>query len=121
MMAPPLEDGPLAADDRRWLDFMMKFELGLEKPDPKRAPISAATIGIFYFVGGLIPLLPYMFAADMKTALLVSVSATGVALLAFGAVKSKLTGVSMIKSSLQTAMVGGLAAGAAFYLASLFG
>jgi VIT1/CCC1 family predicted Fe2+/Mn2+ transporter len=110
----------IAADDRRWIDFMMKFELGLEKPDPKRAPISAATIAISYFVGGLIPLLPYMIAGDMKTALLASVSATGVALLAFGAVKGRLTGVSMVKSGLQTALVGGLAAGAAFYLASLF-
>lgn len=111
----------VAADDKRWVDFMMKFELGLERPDPKRAPISAATIAASYFIGGLIPLLPYMLAADLKTALMQSVLFTGVALLVFGAVKGKLTGANPLKSSLQTALVGGLAAGAAFYLASLFG
>ena len=123
-----LSDAPLetvvnavASDEKRWVDFMMKFELGLEKPDPKRAPISAATIAASYFVGGLIPLLPYMLASDLKTALLVSILCTGVALLVFGAVKGRLTGVNIVKSSLQTALVGGLAAGAAFYLASLFG
>jgi len=99
---------------------MMKFELGLERPDPRRAPISAATIAASYFVGGLIPLLPYMLAADLKTALLASIVSTVIALLAFGAVKGRLTGVNIVKSAFQTALVGGLAAGAAFYLASLF-
>jgi VIT1/CCC1 family predicted Fe2+/Mn2+ transporter len=110
----------IASDDKRWVDFMMKFELGLERPDPKRAPISAATIAASYFVGGLIPLLPYILSEDLGTALRWSVACTGVALLAFGAVKGKLTGANPLKSSLQTALVGGLAAGAAFYLASLF-
>jgi vacuolar iron transporter family protein len=110
----------IASDDRRWIDFMMKFELGLEKPDPKRAPISALTIGASYFVGGLIPLLPYMMTGELRTALLYSILCTGVALLLFGAVKGRLTGVNLVKSSFQTALVGGLAAGAAFYLASLF-
>jgi vacuolar iron transporter family protein len=81
---------------------MTKFELGLERPDPRRAPISAATIAASYFIGGLIPLLPYMIAGDLKTALLISVICTGVALLAFGAVKGKLTGVNIVKSSLQS-------------------
>jgi VIT1/CCC1 family predicted Fe2+/Mn2+ transporter len=100
---------------------MMRFELGLERPDPKRAPISAATIAASYVVGGLIPLAPYMLAGDMKRALLYSILFTGVALIAFGAVKGELTGMNPFKSGLQTLLVGGLAAGAAFYLASAFG
>ncbi|WP_316224824.1 MULTISPECIES: VIT1/CCC1 transporter family protein [unclassified Bradyrhizobium] len=111
----------IAADRKRWVDFMMRFELGLERPDPKRAPISAATIGGSYIVGGLIPLIPYMLAHDITTALRISVVSTGVALVAFGAIKGHFTGVNKIKSALQTLLVGGLAAGAAFWLAHLFG
>jgi VIT1/CCC1 family predicted Fe2+/Mn2+ transporter len=111
----------VAANRQRWVDFMMRFELGLERPDPKRAPISAATIGGSYVVGGLIPLVPYMFTQNIGTALQISVAATGVALLCFGAVKGHFTGVSKIKSALQTLLVGGLAAGAAYWLAHLFG
>ncbi|MGJ4945679.1 VIT1/CCC1 transporter family protein [Bradyrhizobium sp. HKCCYLS1011] len=111
----------VAADRRRWVDFMMRFELGLERPDPKRAPISAVTIGGSYVVGGLIPLIPYMLVHDIATALPISVVSTGFALLVFGAIKGQFTGVSKIKSSLQTLLVGGLAAGAAFWLAHLFG
>ena len=99
----------------------MRFELGLERPDPKRAPISAATIAVSYLIGGAIPLLPYIVLADMKSALLWSVIVTGIALAIFGAVKGRLTGISIVKSCLQTLLVNGLAAGAAFYLASLFG
>ncbi|WP_315768502.1 VIT1/CCC1 transporter family protein [Bradyrhizobium sp. SZCCHNR2012] len=111
----------IASDRKRWVDFMMRFELGLERPDPKRAPISAATIGGSYIVGGLIPLIPYMLAHDITTALRISVVSTGVALVAFGAIKGHFTGVNKIKSALQTLLVGGLAAGAAFWLAHLFG
>jgi VIT1/CCC1 family predicted Fe2+/Mn2+ transporter len=111
----------IAADRRRWVDFMMRFELGLERPDPKRAPISAATIGGSYIVGGLIPLIPYMLAHDIITALRVSIVATGLALLCFGAVKGHFTGVNKIRSALQTLLVGGLAAAAAYWLAHLFG
>jgi VIT1/CCC1 family predicted Fe2+/Mn2+ transporter len=111
----------VSADKKRWVDFMMRFELGLEKPDPKRAPVSAATIAVAYFVGGLIPLFPYMIEDDIKRALLHSAAFTGVALLVFGAVKGKLTGADPLKSGAQTFLVGGLAAGAAFYLASFFG
>ena len=111
----------IAADRRRWIDFMMRFELGLERPDPKRAPISAATIGGSYIVGGLIPLIPYMLAHSIATALQISVAATGLALLCFGAIKGHFTGVNKIKSALQTLLVGGLAAGAAYWLAHLFG
>jgi vacuolar iron transporter family protein len=111
----------VAADRRRWVDFMMRFELGLERPDPKRAPISAATIGGSYIVGGLIPLIPYMLVHNITTALQISVAATGFALLCFGAIKGHFTGVNKIKSALQTLLVGGLAAGAAYWLAHLFG
>ena len=110
----------LAADKKRWVDFMMRFELGLERPDPKRAPISAATIAVSYLVGGLIPLLPYIVSDHLRTALVYSIVCTGLALVIFGAVKGRLTGISMVKSAFQTALVGGLAAGAAFYLAHLF-
>ncbi len=110
----------VAAARRRWIDFMMRFELGLERPDPKRAPISAATIGGSYIVGGLIPLIPYMLAHSITTALQISVAATGVALLCFGTVKAHFTGISKIKGALQTLLVGGLAAGAAYWLAHLF-
>ena len=110
----------IAADPKRWVDFMMRFELGLERPDPHRAPISAITIAVSYIVGGLIPLAPYILGVEVHRALIYSVIFTGIALAIFGAVKGKLTGISMVKSASQTALVGGLAAGAAFYLASLF-
>ena len=111
----------IAADQKRWVDFMMRFELGLERPDPRRAPISAFTIAISYVAGGLIPLAPYILGLDINRALVFSIVFTGLALAVFGAVKGRLTGINMIKSALQTMLVGGLAAGAAFYLASLFG
>ncbi|MGJ0506307.1 MAG: VIT1/CCC1 transporter family protein [Methylocystis sp.] len=111
----------LSADKTRWVDFMMRFELGLERPDPKRAPVSAATIAAAYAVGGLIPLAPYILEDDVKRALAHSAIFTGVALLVFGAVKGRMTGVDPLKSGAQTLFVGGLAAGAAYYLASLFG
>jgi vacuolar iron transporter family protein len=111
----------VASDRRRWVDFMMRFELGLERPDPKRAPISAVTIGGSYVVGGLIPLVPYMFTQNIGTALQISVAATALALLCFGAVKGHFTDVNKINPALQTVLVGGLAAGAAYWLAHLFG
>jgi vacuolar iron transporter family protein len=111
----------LAANETQWVDFVMRFELGLERPDPKRAPLSALTIAGFYLIGGFIPLLPYILLANIKTALLSSVVLTGMALIIFGAVKGRLTGVSVLKAGGLTLLVGGLAAGAAFYLAALFG
>jgi VIT1/CCC1 family predicted Fe2+/Mn2+ transporter len=110
----------LSADKKRWVDFMMRFELGLEQPNPQRAPASAATIAASYFIGGLIPLAPYIIETDVKRALLLSVVLTGIALIVFGAVKGSLTGVNPFRSGLQTLLVGGLAAGAAYYLASMF-
>src|SRR5579863_3422067 len=111
----------IASDQKRWVDFMMRFELGLERPDPRRAPISAGTIALSYNAGGLVPLMPYIIGLELQRALLVSIGCTGIAFVAFGAVKGRLTGINMVKSGLQTLLVGGLAAGAAFYLASLFG
>ena len=110
----------IAADPKRWVDFMMRFELGLERPNPKRAPISALTIAVSYIVGGLVPLMPYIFGLELRQALIYSVIFTGIALALFGAIKGQLTGINMIKSAIQTTLVGGVAASAAFYLASLF-
>lgn len=111
----------VTSDRKRWIDFMMRFELGLERPDPRRAPVSALTIGASYLVGGLIPLIPYMLTAGLMQALQISVIVTGIALAVFGAVKGHFTGVNKFKSAFQTLLVGGLAAGAAFALARAFG
>jgi VIT1/CCC1 family predicted Fe2+/Mn2+ transporter len=109
--------GALRRRPKSWLDFMMRFELGLEKPDPKRALQSALTIGGAYVVGGLIPLAPYMAVGSAATALIVSVVTTGVALAVFGFVKGHFTGASPVKSSIQTTLIGGIAAAAAFVIA----
>jgi VIT1/CCC1 family predicted Fe2+/Mn2+ transporter len=112
----------LAAFEARpkvWVDWMMRFELGLEEPDPKRALTSAATIAGSYVVGGLIPLAPYMFTPDAHTALLYSVVSTIIALAVFGYVKGHFTGAPKLRSSLRTAAIGGLAAGAAYLIARL--
>ncbi len=100
-----------------WVDFMMRFELGLEKPDPKRALQSAVTIAGAYITGGLIPLAPYMLMANARTALEVSVGVTLAALLIFGYVKGQFTGARPLRSAMQTALIGGLAAAAAFGIA----
>lgn len=105
----------------QWLDFMMRFELGLEAPDPKRARVSAITIGLSYVVGGFIPLSPYMLIPSLHTALGVSVVVTLIALLLFGYIKGRFTGTRPFRSGLQTMLVGGLAAGVAFLLARLIG
>jgi len=100
-----------------WVDFMMRFELGLERPDPARALWSALTIGGAYAVGGFIPLLPYMLIKQALTALAVSAAMTVVALAAFGYVKGRFTGMRPMRSALQTVLIGGIAAGAAFLIA----
>jgi VIT1/CCC1 family predicted Fe2+/Mn2+ transporter len=110
----------ISSDQNRWVDFMMKFELGLEKPDPKRASRSALTIAGSYIAGGLIPLAPYFFLRSIHSALIVSVVVTLLALLAFGYVKGRFTVKKPIRSAWQTVVVGGLAASAAFLLAKLF-
>jgi VIT1/CCC1 family predicted Fe2+/Mn2+ transporter len=115
------EAAPVVAALRRtpkaWREFMMRFELGLEAPDPKRALRSAFTIAGSYIVGGMIPLLPYMIAGTARKALVISVVVTLLALTVFGFVKGHFTGMSKVRSAWQTALVGSLAAGAAFAIA----
>lgn len=103
----------------KWRDFMMRFELGLEEPDPRRALRSALTIGASYIAGGLIPLAPYMIVATTREALALSVGLTLLALLGFGYVKGRFTGAHASRSALQTASIGSLAAGAAYAIARM--
>lgn len=107
----------LRARPEAWVDFMMRFELGLEAPEPQRALTSALTIAGAYIAGGLLPLAPYMLLGNAATALQVSVVVTLVALFAFGYVKGRFTGAKPLRSAAQTALIGGLAAGAAFLIA----
>ena len=102
-----------------WIDFMMRFELGLEQPDPRRALASAVTIGGAYIAGGFIPLGPYIVSGQVGTALLLSVAVTLAALAVFGYVKARFTGTHAFRGAFQTMLVGGLAAAAAFGLARL--
>jgi len=110
----------IAKDKKQWVDFMMKFELGLEKPDPRRATKSALNIGLSYAVGGIIPLSPYFFISDSKEALKFSVVATLICLFVFGYFKSKITGVPVLSGALKVTLIGALAAAAAFSVALLF-
>jgi VIT1/CCC1 family predicted Fe2+/Mn2+ transporter len=107
----------LRKQPQNWIDFMMRFELGLEKPDPKRALTSALTIAGAYIVGGFIPLTPYILASKPATALLYSIVVTLFALFVFGFVKGRFTGMKPLRSALQTALIGSAAAGAAFAIA----
>jgi VIT1/CCC1 family predicted Fe2+/Mn2+ transporter len=107
----------LERDPVQWRDFMMRFELGLETPNPKRALQSAVTIAFSYVIGGLIPLAPYIVMTDSRKALVVSAVVTLIALAVFGFVKGHFTGVSKLKSSVQTTLVGGIAAAVAFWIA----
>ncbi|HEX4141942.1 MAG TPA: VIT1/CCC1 transporter family protein [Pirellulales bacterium] len=111
----------IRSDRTRWVDFMMKFELGLDPPDPRRARTSALTIAGSYIVGGLIPLSPYFFCRSVSTGLVASVAVTVVALGVFGYIKGRFTGNTPLRSAWQTVAVGGLAAGAAFALARAIG
>jgi VIT1/CCC1 family predicted Fe2+/Mn2+ transporter len=103
-----------------WVDFMMRFELGLEEPDPRRALRSALTIAGAYIAGGLIPLSPYMVVSETHRGLLISIAVTLFALVVFGYVKGYFTGTRPVRSALQTALIGGIAAGAAFLIARVF-
>jgi VIT1/CCC1 family predicted Fe2+/Mn2+ transporter len=116
-LAPVVE--AIISHPKRWIDFMMRFELGLEKPDPKRALRSALTIAGAYIAGGLIPLSPYIVLNAPATALMYSVVVTLCALVVFGFVKGRFTGSHPFRSAIQTAIIGGLAAAAAFIIASL--
>jgi VIT1/CCC1 family predicted Fe2+/Mn2+ transporter len=100
-----------------WVDFMMRFELGLEKSDPKRALISAVTIAGAYIAGGFIPLGPYLVLSKASAALPISVITTLIALAIFGYIKGRFTGALPLRSAIQTVLIGGLAAGVAFIIA----
>jgi len=122
-LSPTLQDQAteeIAQDKDRWVDFMMKYELGLDKPDPKRATKSALNIGVSYIVGGIIPLSPYFFISTSYEALKISVIATLVCLFVFGYFKSKLTGVNALWGAIKVTLIGAVAAAAAFGVAKLF-
>ncbi len=102
-----------------WVNFMMRLELGLEKPDPKRALYSGLTIALAYIAGGMLPMGPYMIFREARTALTISVIVTLVALIVFGYIKGRFTGSTPIRSAFHTLTVGGLAAAAAYFIARL--
>ena len=122
-LSPELQDRAteeIARDKDRWVDFMMKYELGLEKPDPKRATKSALNIGLSYIAGGIIPLSPYFFIVSSSEALKYSVVATLICLFVFGYFKSRITGVNAFWGAVRVMLIGAVAAGAAFAVAKLF-
>jgi vacuolar iron transporter family protein len=104
----------LTKDKDRWVDFMMKYELNLDKPHPKRARKSAFNIGVSYIVGGLVPLSPYFFVTSTQQGLIISVIITLICLYIFGFFKSKLTGINPLTGGLKIMLIGALAAGVAF-------
>ena len=110
----------LAKDKDKWVDFMLKYELGLEKPDANRARNSAATIGVSYIVGGLIPLSAYFLTQTPFQGLLISALLTVICLFIFGYFKSKVTGQPPLKGALKVMLIGITAAAAAFLVAKLF-
>jgi predicted membrane protein (TIGR00267 family) len=109
----------MAKDKDKWVDFMMRYELGLDKPEANRASQSAITIGLSYIVGGIIPLSPYFFITDSQRALLYSCAITMVCLFVFGYFKSKVTGQPAFSGALKVLIIGALAAAAAFFMAKL--
>ena len=111
----------IRADKKRWVDFMMRFELGLEEPDPKRAGRSAFTIALSYIAGGMVPLTPYFFFRSVHAALIGSILVTLLALLIFGYIKGRFTTTRPFRSAWQTVVVGGLAETAAFVIAKAIG
>ena len=110
----------IARDKKKWVDFMMKYELGLDKPDPKRATKSALNIGLSYVVGGLVPLSPYFFINTPVEALKISVLVTLICLFIFGYFKSRMTGIHPWAGALRVMLIGAVAAGAAFGVAKIF-
>ena len=122
-LSPEVQDKAteeISRDKERWVDFMMKYELGLEKPDPKRATKSALNIGLSYVAGGIIPLSPYFFIDNSVDALQYSVIATLICLFVFGSFKSRITGVNAWWGATRVMMIGAVAAAAAFGVAKLF-
>jgi VIT1/CCC1 family predicted Fe2+/Mn2+ transporter len=109
----------MTRDKDKWVDFMMKYELGLDKPDPRRATKSAFNIGASYIAGGLIPLSPYFFVSEAITGLKISAVITLICLFIFGYFKSKMTGVHPLAGAVRVMIIGALAAGCAFAVARL--
>lgn len=109
----------ISSDKDRWVDFMMRFELGLEKPDANRARNSALTIGVSYIAGGIVPLIPYMVTIDPSHGLAWSALVTVICLFLFGYYKSRLTGQDAVRGAFKITAIGALAAGAAFFIARL--
>jgi VIT1/CCC1 family predicted Fe2+/Mn2+ transporter len=109
----------MARDPKRWVDFMMRFELGLERPDKNRARQSAFIIGISYVVGGMIPLSAYFFAETAVRGLIYSTIITVICRVVFGLIKSTLTGHPLFKGAVRVTIFGAAAAAAAFAIASL--
>lgn len=102
---------------RAWVEFMMRFELGLEEPDPGRASRSALTIAFAYIAGGLVPLSPYLFVSQIHPAFLFSVATTLIALFVFGFAKARYTGAPTLRGAVQTLIIGARASGAAYLIA----
>lgn len=123
-LSPALQDAitdELVKDKTRWVDFMMKYELNLDEPDPNRATKSALTIGLSYVVGGLVPLVPYFLVSAPQQALLYSCVVTLICLFVFGYFKSKVTGQPPVGGAIKVMLIGALAAAAAFGIARLVG
>jgi len=121
-LSPALQDqiaDEMAKDKDKWVDFMMRYELGLEKPQANRASQSAVTIGLSYIVGGVIPLSPYFFIHESQMALYYSCAITMICLFVFGYFKSKVTGQPVLMGALKVLLIGTLAASAAFFMAKL--
>ena len=110
----------IARDKKKWVDFMMKYELGLDQPDPKRATKSALNIGLSYVAGGMVPLAPYFFVDHPIEGLQISAVLTIFCLFVFGFFKSRITGINPWQGAIRVALIGALAAGAAFAVAKLF-
>ncbi|MEJ2709035.1 MAG: VIT1/CCC1 transporter family protein [Anaerolineales bacterium] len=118
-MAPVVK--ALVANPEKWVEFMMRFELGLTAPDPRRAWQSAITIALSYAISGFIPLSPYILLNSVNRALYVSAGVTLTALFVFGYIKGRITGISAFRSAVEMLIVGGIAAGAAFLIARWIG
>lgn len=109
----------MTKDKEKWVDFMMKYELGLDKPSPARARKSALNIGLSYIIGGIIPLSPYFFVTDGITGLKISALITLISLFVFGYFKSRITGVRPWEGAVRVMLIGAVAAACAFGIARL--
>lgn len=121
-ISPALQDQiaiELSRDKKKWVDFMMRFELGMEEPDEKRASKSAFNIGLSYVIGGIVPLLAYFVTSTPREGLIISTIITILFLFVFGFIKTKFTGNKPFLGAVKTVLTGILAAGAAFFIAKL--